>query len=252
MLTLRRPIARWTLTTLAAPLALGLAACAGEEEGTANSEPVAEVAPPAGSSWSETAVRTPEGGWLVGNPDAPIKLVEYGSVTCPACALFSTEGSRALHETYVDTGRVSYEFRSVMIHGIVDLLLTRVMECAPLNVAVPLADQMWANNTTITAPFSANQAALEAAYDLPEDQRFVAMAQAGGLMEFFAARGVSADQTSACLADAAAIEALATSTQEQATEDAVTGTPTFFLNGTRIDSTRWAEVEGAIQRAGAL
>lgn len=244
-------IRQLALATFAAPLALGLASCSSGEEATGTGEPVAAVAAPAGTSWSETATRTPEGGWLVGNPDAPIKLVEYGSVTCPACALFSTEGSRPLHENYVDTGRVSYEFRSVMIHGIVDLLLTRVMECAPANVAVPLADQMWANNATITAPFSANEAALAAAYELPDDQRFVAMAQVGGLMEFFAARGVSADQTTACLADAAAVQALATTTGDQATEDAVTGTPTFFLNGARIDSTRWAEVEGAMQRAGA-
>ncbi len=244
-------IRQLALATFAAPLALGLAACSSGEEAAGTGEPVAAVAAPAGTTWSETATRTPEGGWLVGNPDAPIKLVEYGSLTCPACALFSTEGSRALHENYIDTGRVSYELRSVMIHGIVDVLLTRVLECAPANVAVPLADQMWANNATITAPFSANEAALAQAYELPEDQRFVAMAQIGGLMEFFAARGVSADQTSACLADAAAVQALATSSQEQATEDAVTGTPTFFLNGTRVDSTRWSEVEGAIQRAGA-
>jgi protein-disulfide isomerase len=249
--TTMRSIRHLALATFAAPLALGLAACSSGEEAAGTGEPVAAVPAPAGSSWSETASRTPEGGWLVGNPDAPIKLVEYGSLTCPACALFSTEGSRALHENYIDTGRVSYELRSVMIHGIVDVLLTRVLECAPANVAVPLADQMWANNATITAPFSANQAALEAAYNLPEDQRFVTMAQVGGVTEFFAARGISADQTNACLADAAAVQALAETTQAQATEDAVTGTPTFFLNDVRIDSTRWAEVEGAIQRAGA-
>ncbi len=239
------------LATIAAPLALGLAACSSDEESATNGEPVAAVAAPAGSEWSQTASRTAEGGWLVGNPDAPIKLVEYGSLTCPACALFSTEGSRPLHENYIDTGRVSFEFRSVMIHGILDLLITRVLECAPTEVAVPMADQVWANVNDLTGQFSANQAAVEAAYDLPDDQRFVAMAQSGGLTEFFAARGLSGDQTEVCLADSAAMTTLADTTQAQATEDAVTGTPTFFLNGARVDSTRWAEVEGALQRAGA-
>lgn len=253
MTLLRRRFRSLTLATLVVPLALGLAACnSGSGDGTgASGDPVENVAPPAGATWSETAVRTPEGGWLVGNPDAPIKLLEYGSLTCPACALFSTEGSEKLHAEYVDSGRVSYEFRTVLIHGVVDLLISRVLECAPVEVAVPMADQVWGNLDAVTGPFQANQAALEQAISLPENQRFVAMAQVSQLDQFFAARGISTEQTQACLADSAAATALATKSQEQSTQDGVTGTPTFFINGTKIDSTRWAEVEGALQRAGA-
>lgn len=253
MTMFRRPIRSLAMTALVAPLALGLAACSGGggEGAAATGDPVENVAPPAGATWSETAVRTPEGGWLVGNPDAPIKLLEYGSVTCPACALFSTEGSAKLHSEYVDSGRVSYEFRTVLIHGVIDLLISRIMECAPVEVAVPLADQGWANLDQLTGPFQQNQAQLEQAMTLPENQRFVALAQIGGLDQFYAQRGISTEQTQACLADSAAVTALATKSQEMSTQDGVTGTPTFFINGTKIDSTRWAEVEGALQRAGA-
>lgn len=253
MTMLSRRFRNLTLAALAAPLALGLAACnSGSADGsTATGDVVENVAPPAGTTWSEVAVRTPEGGWLVGNPDAPIKLLEYGSVTCPACALFSTEGSEKLHADYVDSGRVSYEFRTVLIHGVVDLLISRVLECAPVNVAVPLADQVWGNLEAVTGPFQQNQAQLEQAMTLPESQRFVALAQVSQIDQFFAARGISTEQTQACLADSAAVTALATKSQEMSTQDGVTGTPTFFINGTKIDSTRWAEVEGALQRAGA-
>lgn len=248
MLTLRRI----ALATLAAPLALGLAACSEEAgEGTTTGDPVAAVAAPAGTEWSQTAVRTEQGGWLVGNPDAPIKLIEYGSLTCPTCARFSMDGSVSLHANYINTGKVSYELRSVAIHGILDLLLTRMLECAPVNVAVPLADQVWHNLDAVTGPFSANQPAIEAAFDLPDDQRFFAMAQAGGLTEFFAARGISADQAQVCLADAAAVTTLADQTQAAAEEDAITGTPTFFINGTRMTETNWNSVEIALQAAGA-
>ena len=75
--------------------------------------------------------------------------------------------------------------------------------------------------------------------------------QVGQIDQFFAARGISTEQTQACLADSAAATALATKSQEMSTQDGVTGTPTFFINGSKIDSTRWAEVEGALQRAGA-
>ncbi|WP_137679654.1 thioredoxin domain-containing protein [Aurantiacibacter suaedae] len=238
---------------LALPLALVLASC-GEEATDASAlegEPVAAVDAPDGASWNQTVARTDKGGWLVGNPEAPIKLLEYGSLTCPACAAFSVDGSAQLHEKYIESGRVSYEFRSVLIHGIADLLLTRMLECAPKEAAVPLADQVWANLEGVLAGFQNNQAALEQAMNLPDDQRYVAMAQASGVTDFFAARGISTEQTQACMADSAAIEALAESTQAAATEDNVNSTPTFFLNGQELQDRNWVSLEPALQRAGA-
>jgi len=236
----------------AAPLMLALVSC-GEEAGDAalDGEVAAAVAAPAGSTWTATASRTAEGGWLVGNPDAPIKLIEYGSLTCPACAAFSVAGSAPLHADYIDTGRVNYEFRSVLIHGIVDLLITRMLECAPVASAVPLADQVWANLDTVSGGFQANGPALEQAMNLPETERFVQLSQLGGLTNFFAARGISADQANACMADAAAVEALAEATGAQAEKDGVNSTPTFLLNGQKLDGTGWGDVEAALQRAGA-
>ena len=38
-----------------------------------------------------TVVRTPAGGYRQGNPDAPVKLIEYGSRTCPTCARFAAD-----------------------------------------------------------------------------------------------------------------------------------------------------------------
>ena len=42
--------------------------------------------PPGNRGSRKTASETPEGGFVIGNPNAPLKLVEYGSLTCPACA----------------------------------------------------------------------------------------------------------------------------------------------------------------------
>ena len=88
---------RRALLAFACCTALFLGSCKGEEEGAATSaEAVAPVAPPAGQQWFDVVATTPEGGWLVGNPDAPIKLIEYGSLTCPACAAFSQGGMHRL------------------------------------------------------------------------------------------------------------------------------------------------------------
>lgn len=244
-------LGRLVLVLCIAPLALGLAACGGDTEDAVATEAVASVAPPAGERWSDEVAITPEGGWLAGNPEAPIRLVEYGSLTCPACARFSVTGMEELRENYVNSGRVSYELRSVPLHGAIDLILTRLLECAPKEAAHPLAEQIWGNLDAVTGPVYANQAAIEQALNLPDNQRFVAFAERGGLFDFFAARGVSRDLATQCLSDPVAIKALAGRLQAQSDKDGITGTPTFFVNGDRVDEIDWGSVEAALQRAGA-
>lgn len=237
---------------LATGLAIGLAACGGEgDEGTMSSEPIEPVAAPAGQQWADVVEVTPESGWRIGNPEAPIELIEYGSLTCPACANFSETGMEPLRDQYVNSGRVSFEFRSVPLHGAIDLALTRLIQCAPKEAAIPLADQVWANLDAILQPVQANAAALEQAMSLPDDQRFVAFAERADLLEFFAARGLSTDQARTCLGDFPAIQSLAEALQAQSDKDEITGTPTFFLNGRNIGSLRWPEVEANLQNAGA-
>lgn len=244
-------LSRLLLAAATAPLALALAACGSESGGPVSGEAIAPVAAPAGQQWTDTVAITPEGGWLIGNPDAPIELIEYGSLTCPACANFSQTGMQSLRDDYINSGRVSLEFRSVPIHGAVDLVLTRMLECGPKEAAPLLAEQLWGNLDAVLTPIQSNAAALEQAMSLPENQRFVAYADQGGLIEFFAARGFSIAQSSECLSDFAAMQALAERLQAQADKDGVNSTPTFLLNGTAIDETSWAALEPMLQNAGA-
>ena len=67
-----------------------LAACsgAGADNATVASAPVAGKQAPAGKAWSDVVSATPDGGYRMGNPDAPLKLTEYASHTCGACAAF--------------------------------------------------------------------------------------------------------------------------------------------------------------------
>lgn len=48
---------------------------------------------------------------ILGDPDAPVLLVEYASTTCPACAAFHLNAYPELKENYIDTGKVKLEFR---------------------------------------------------------------------------------------------------------------------------------------------
>lgn len=239
--------------TFAAALALG--AC-GKGEGdaaapTVSGEALPKVAAPAGTAWSDTITETADGGYLMGNPNAPIKLVEYASLSCPHCAKFSQLGADKLENDYVDSGRVSWELRSFAIHP-QDIPLTLLAQCAGKDTFFPLTHQIFTNFDAMNAVFN-DKAALEraqAASALPPQQRFGAISQALGYIDFFAQRGVSADQARACLADGAKAQRIA-SLSEQYGADGIDSTPTLLVNGTKVEPSEWTAVEAALQKAGA-
>ncbi len=243
---------RFIASSLAAGLALALAACSGTEEAenALAGEPIAAIPAPDGQAWTDVVAVTPEGGYLVGNPNAPLKLVEYASHTCGACAHFSANGSPPLKKEYVSTGVVSLELRN-LVRDPIDLTIATLVRCGQPQNMQPLSEQAWASLEEIFATVNQNGAALEAASQLPPEQRFVAIGQATGLIDFFAARGLSSSQARTCLTESANIEALAARSQQQATELGVTGTPTFFLNGRKLDVNQWEALEPILQNAGA-
>ena len=64
-------------------------ACNAEKTGNGtavSNAPIKAVPPPKGGDWTTVVSATPEGGFVMGNPNAKVKLVEYGSMTCPHCA----------------------------------------------------------------------------------------------------------------------------------------------------------------------
>jgi protein-disulfide isomerase len=233
-----------------APLAL--AACGETEgvDGVTSGEPRAAIAAPDGTSWTETVAVTPEGGYVVGNPDAPLKLVEFASHTCGACANFSVTGKPTLKEKYIASGVVSFEQREIFLNSY-DLVLAGLVQCGAKEQMQPLSDEVWANLNQVLTALQSNPEAMQAADQLPLDQKFARIAEVGGLLEFFAARGLSAYQGRACLSDQAKIENLVKTVETQAKENNITATPTFLLNGKRLDVTQWAQLEPLLQRAGA-
>ena len=88
----------------------------------------------------------------MGNPNAPIKLVEYGSLSCPHCAKLANDGMKTLESQYVNSGRVSYEFRSYIIHGTIDVVLTMLARCADPSTFFPMVGQLYADPGPVDRP----------------------------------------------------------------------------------------------------
>ena len=239
-------------TTITVTLALALSACnSGEEDADALSgEAIAAIPAPDGQSWTDVVNVSEEGGFVIGNPDAPLKLVEYASHTCGACANFSQEGTPPLKSNYVSKGTVSIELRN-LVRDPLDLTIAALVRCGQPESMQPLSEQAWGSLSDIFAAAQQNTAQLESATSLPPQQRFVAIAEAAGLIDYFASRGVSADQARTCLADSAKIEDIAKQSQAQAQELGIEGTPTFFLNGRKLEVNQWPQLEPVLQKAGA-
>ena len=236
----------------ALPLALALAGCGSEAEqpGAApTGEPIAEISAPAGSEWSQTAAVTEMGGVVLGNPDAPLKLVEYASHTCPHCATFAEQAAAGIEE-YINSGVVSFELRN-QIHDPIDLTIAMLVRCGEPSTFHPLAKQAWQDLNTITQTAMADQEALETAAQIQGTERFQRIGEVTGLVDYFAARGISRDQAMQCLGDPAQAEQIVERSTTQSDELEVTGTPTFFLNGNKLNASSWTEVEAALQQAGA-
>jgi protein-disulfide isomerase len=238
-----------------APLVLAvfaLAACnkSGDTSAPQASEAVKAVAPPAGTKWSDKVVVTDE-GVRMGNPDAPIKLVEYGSLSCPHCAKLAQQGFAKLTGDYVGSGRVSYEFRSYVIHP-QDVPLSLLAKCVPLETYFPMIEQIYANFDALSAPLEdkAVQDKANAALQGPPQDRMNGLADALNYTQFFAQRGLPLDKAHVCLADSAAAKKISDNTQKWFT-GGINQTPTLYLNDTKLDVAEWDQVEKVLKDAGA-
>ncbi len=62
-------------------------------------------------SGDELMVAGPLGEKAMGDPNAPVQIIEYASMTCGHCAIFHNTIFPALKENYIDTGKVYFILR---------------------------------------------------------------------------------------------------------------------------------------------
>jgi len=193
--------------------------------------------------WTTTVVRTPEGGFRMGDPRAPVKLIEYVSLTCPHCAEFAAQGGERLFQQYVRTGRVSVEYRNFTLNGY-DLAAAFVSRCAApreyFNMTHYLLGHQREWMGRMQGLTDAQRNELRALSPIQAMQRIVQML---GLDAIASRHGVSAARQRTCLADQAGLNQIEQMMQAARTQHNVAGTPTFLINGTVVPGHSWAEIE---------
>ncbi len=239
-------------TALVLPFLL-LAAC-GEKSGDTPKAtgPVVAMKAPAGTEWATTVVETPDGGMQMGNPNAPIKVVEYGSMSCSHCAEFSEKSAEALKANYISTGKVSYELRNY-VRDPMDLTATLLARCGGPGPFFPLAEQMFADQHNWFDKMKALPVAEQQAIGaLSPAQQMSKYATILGLDNFVRQRGISAEKANACLANQAESDKLVKMRDRANTEFNLQATPTFIINGQTVPETfNWETLEAKLKAAGA-
>lgn len=151
---------------------------------------------------------------VVGYSDAPVTVIEYGSLTCPHCAYFDAHVFPDFKSQLVDTHKVRYVYRHFPLDQLAALAAAAV-SCLP-------ADEQ-----------------LQAISALYEDQSksdgwVKASDYKNGIGKLFNStfgEKYKADQVMSCIKDSDKFKATMTPAFEARQANAITGTPFFFING---------------------
>jgi protein-disulfide isomerase len=212
---------------------------------------ITQATPPPGGNWTDV-VNATSAGFMVGNPNAKVKLIEIGSLSCPHCKAFEDEGLPTLLGKYVKSGQVSWEFRPYVIHGPIDMAADLVVRCNGPKTFYPLVQAIYKDQAVWMGKVeAAPQDKLTQIQNLPTDQVFVAMANFLGLQDWAAARGVPKAKTNQCLSDQKMIDKEVQLTADVNTQyPAFEGTPSFIINGTLLQQTAdWEKLQPQLDAA---
>ncbi|GEQ99882.1 thiol-disulfide oxidoreductase [Iodidimonas gelatinilytica] len=210
--------------SLIAFLALGLAACGNDDSsGTMDKSSAPAESASAESATDYSKVITTEtasekgfalGGVSMGNPDAPVTIIEYASLTCSHCAAFDRDVLPDLKETYIKTGKVRYEFHNYVMNRY-DLAASAVARCMGPDRFFPIAELFFSTQAT----WLANASQQDAKVVIDDMANVVRKA------------GVSRTRFDQCLSERDLQQHLVEMTSEGQKRWQIAGTPTIIING---------------------
>jgi protein-disulfide isomerase len=148
----------------------------------------------------------------IGPENAPVTITEYSSLTCPHCAAFGQNVFPMLRSKYIDAGKVRFVFREF-----------------PLDIKAAAASIL-ARCIGKSEP-EKYLGAVEMLFKLQD--RLVAQTK-DTLFYVGKMHGMSVEDVETCEKDQTQFDKLNADQQYAAQELKVTSTPTFFINGVRL------------------
>lgn len=157
------------------------------------------------------------GDHVLGDPNAPITLIEYASLTCPHCAHFSREILPEVKKKWIDTGKVKLVYRDFPLDQVA-AKAAQIAECAGKDRYFGVIDLIFRGQPTWAS-------AADPVAELAKPLRIAGMGEA---------------EIKACLANEAMSNAvIADYTSGEAL--GVNSTPTLIINGQLYPGARSVE-----------
>ena len=170
----------------------------------------------------------PLGERALGNPNAPVTVIEYVSLTCPHCAAFHRDVFPRVKKDYIDTGKIRFIVREFPI-GRSAGNAAIANRCAPEDKYFVVLGQLLARQ-----PEWVSQ-------DVRLDAIF-AVAKSGGLTR---------EAFDNCLSNQTIIDGL-NEVKQRGRQFGVIGTPTFFINGRKAQGeVTFEEIKAMIEQTPA-
>jgi protein-disulfide isomerase len=213
------------LGAAAAAVAVLVAVSAGSGRPAASSS-----GPAAGADATRTLLAgIPQHGIVLGDPKAPVRVVEFADLQCPFCREYTLTVFPGLVRRYVRPGKVRLEFRALAFIGPDSVRAARVAEAAGLQ------DRLW----NVVDLAYRNQGRENSGWATDATLRGVAAAVPGlDAGRVFAQR------------DGAAVTATLNAAARAAQRSGVTGTPTFLVGrGSALQAVDAAGLPAAIAAA---
>ncbi|MBV9687339.1 MAG: DsbA family protein [Alphaproteobacteria bacterium] len=176
-----------------------------------SSEPAASATPHQLLADAQTVLGLSKDDRILGNPDAPITIIEYASLTCPHCAHFANEVLPELKKKWIDTGKVKLVLRDYPLDEPA-LRAAMIARCAP-------PDRFYAYVDTF---FGAQEKWVTA-----RDYR-------DALARLVKLGGMSQEEFDNCLKNTALENKIVEGRLIASKELDVNSTPTFFINGSKF------------------
>jgi protein-disulfide isomerase len=164
---------------------------------------------------------------VMGDPAAPVEVVEYASTTCGHCRAFHRDEFPQLKKAYIDTGKARLRWV---------VLPTPPAEVSVAGGAIARCAGEAKFFDVIADLFDSQDALIEASRNPRRLQD--RLAALGGR------HGLSFDQVNTCIADGAVRKAIVADVEN--IPDSVTGTPSFFVDDLEIEENTFAALAEAI------
>ncbi|MBS0526981.1 MAG: DsbA family protein [Proteobacteria bacterium] len=193
------------------------AIAAGVWFGTRPSSPTPAPQAVAQAADKTTLLQVQPSDHVLGDPNAPITLIEYASLTCPHCAHFAVAVLPELKKKWIDTGKVKLVYRDFPLDQTA-LKAAQLAECAGKDKYYGVIDMIFetqAKWATASDPMA----------ELGKSLRIAGMGEA---------------EVKACLANDAVANAVVADYRGGETLG-VNSTPTLFINGQEFKGARSVE-----------